>query len=126
MRNVRRFVTLQDLIQSAYVERPSALSLEQAAVHLNVPVDSLLNMFAREVADGYLSGKYSWEFGDVVMNNLCSCAYVFSDLCLPDFARGVFVAFDEGEYIHRGEAPELDGEPRTKALLAALIAGTRA
>jgi hypothetical protein len=114
-------MTLQNLIQSASVERPSAAVLEQAAVTLNTSLNALLNAFAREVAEGYLDGKYSWEFGDTVMNNLYSCAYVFSDLCLPDFAWNVFAAFDEGEYIHTGESPELDGEPRTKALLLQLI-----
>lgn len=114
-------MTLDGLIQSTFTEPPTAALLEKTAVELNIPIESLLDAFVLEVAEGYISGKYAWDFVDVAMNNLYTCAYALSDLCLPDFAYQVFIAFDEGEYIHEDSVPGSDGEPRTKMLLAALM-----
>ena len=114
-------MTLSSLIQSVSAEVPTVATLEQFAASSEVTLFSLLDAFARELAEGYLHGKYSWEFGDSTMNNLYSCAYGNSDMCLPEFARQVFAAFDEGEYVHAGESPDLDGEPRTKKILVSLI-----
>ncbi|MGO9816112.1 MAG: hypothetical protein ACLQBU_16740 [Terriglobales bacterium] len=86
-------MSVEDLVQSTYIKKPSASGLEQAAANLNITVDSLLDAIAREVAVGYLGGKYSWEFGDVIMNNIYSCAYAFDELSLPEFALGVYLAF---------------------------------
>ena len=56
------------------------------------------------------------------MNVLSAAAYnVPDDFGLTDFAWAVYLAFDEGEYIHH-DSPEMDGEPRTKALLAEVLA----
>ncbi len=118
-------MSLNALIQRATLSEPySEARLDQEARGLGVSIHSLCDAFAREVAEGYLRGDYSWEVGDIAMNSLYSSAYGIADFGLPDFATRVFEAFDEGEYIHRGEPRENDGEPRTRALLAPLIGGT--
>jgi hypothetical protein len=108
-------------IVAAIAEKPPAPDqLQTAADELNMSLDELLESIAREIAEGYLRGIYSWAFGDSAMNNLFATAYGLSDICLPKFAFDVYIAFDEGEYIHK-ESPELDGEPRTKALLKPIV-----
>jgi hypothetical protein len=65
-----------------------------------------------------LHGEYSYTVGDAAMNNLFAFAYAISRTGLPDIALQVYEAFDEGEYDHVGEREELQGEGRTKTLLA--------
>ncbi|MBV9071354.1 MAG: hypothetical protein JO231_21750 [Acidobacteria bacterium] len=93
---------------------------ELVAETLGISVHALCDQFALEIAQGYMSGEYSWEFGDVAMNGLYASAYAVGDFGLPDFAMHVYEAFDEGEYVHSRQR-ELDGKPRTKALLAPLL-----
>ncbi|MGN6546493.1 MAG: hypothetical protein ACTHK7_15670 [Aureliella sp.] len=114
-------MAIEQLVKQAFTAPLSERVIRDAATDLGTPVDALLVLFAKDVAEKYLAGAYSWDFGDVVMNNLYSCAYAHSDLCLPEFARRVFEAFDEGEYIHLGESADRDGEPRTRALLTDLL-----
>jgi len=56
------------------------------------------DVFARSVATGFLSGTYSWESSDAAMNGLSGYGFALSSHhSLPDFAFGVFLAFDAGE-----------------------------
>jgi hypothetical protein len=61
----------------------------------------------------------SWPDADAAMNNL-SAAYVMADSFVSGLAYDIYIAFDEGEYRHEGGDPAMDGEPRTRALLAEL------
>ena len=115
-------MNLQDFIQQAFLKAPSEAIIRNVAAELHMSVEALLEALAKNAATNYLGGAYSWEFGDRVMNNIYSSTYVHSDLCLPPFAWKVFEAFDEGEYVHRGVLPEMDGEPRTRTLLLEVLA----
>jgi hypothetical protein len=119
-------MAIEQLVKQAFVAPLSERVLCDTATDLGMPVDTLLVLFAKDVAEKYLAGVYSWDFGDVVMNNLYSCAYTHSDLCMPEFAWRVFEAFDEGEYIHLAESDDRDGEPRTRELLTDLLRHTSA
>jgi len=110
-------MNLQYFVNQAFREPPSEAIIRNVAVELQTSVGALFEALATDVATNYLGGTYSWEFGDRVMNNIYSSAYVHSDLCLPTFAWKVFEAFDEGKYVHDEGPPEMDGEPRTKAIL---------
>jgi hypothetical protein len=98
--------------------------MEDAACTLGISLLSLCDEFALEIAQGFMRGEYSWEFGDAAMNRLYSCAYGSADFGLPDFAFQVYEAFDEGEYRHLNQ-PGPDGPPRTRALLEPLLAKPR-
>lgn len=113
-------MNLPSLVQSIYAKPPTAAQLEEAANSMSISLETLLDAFAREVAEGYMSGKYSWEVGDCAMTNLFATAYGPADICLSQFAYDVYIAFDEGEYMHKDQS-ELDGEPRTQALLRPLL-----
>ena len=109
----------ETLARDLAMKCPEVGVLEKSAVGVGKTVHILLDDLARHVAEGYLTGTYSWEFGDQAMNHLYQAAYVSEDICLPKYAMEVFLAFDEGEYKHE-DYPEMDGEPRTRALLLAI------
>lgn len=114
-------MTLNQLIQRVSRKPLSASELETAAADLRLSINAVFDAIAKEVGEGYLLGKYCWEVGDAVMNNVFATAYPVTQCGLPDFAWRVFAAFDEGEYFHAGEPAEHDGEPRTKTMLAAIL-----
>lgn len=113
-------MTIDDFLKRVSQSPLTVADLEQAAVELQIDEFALCDMIARDVGEGYLSGKYSWEFGDVTMSNLSAIRLRNCDRELSEFAWQVFVAFDEGEYKHPG-TPELDGEPRTRLMLEAIL-----
>lgn len=117
-------MAIEQLVKEAFTAPLSERVIRDAAADMGMPVDALLVLFAKDVAEKYLAGAYSWYFGDVVMNNLYSSAYAHSDVCLPEFAWRVFEAFDEGEYIHLAESDDRGGEPLTRALLTDLLRHT--
>jgi hypothetical protein len=111
-------MTIEELISRAADDKLDAAEVAKTAQALNVPARDLFDQFARTVAQRYREGSYSWEFGDDAMNRLFTFAYLTTDHGLSPFARAVFEAFDEGEYV-REEGPE--GEARTKLMLDQLI-----
>jgi hypothetical protein len=116
-------MTLDDLIAVAASNRALARAdVERVARQMGLPLPGLMDEFARVVATRYLRGEYSYEFGDMAMNQLFGFAYPETDLGLTEFAWQVFDAFDEGEYNHTVESLELQGEPRTRELLSRIRA----
>jgi hypothetical protein len=111
---------LKTLIQVLSGKAVSADNVEDVARTLGISVPSLCDEFAREIAQGFMRGEYSWEFGDGAMNGLYGSAYLVGDFGLSDFAMQIYEAFDEGEYRHNDSGP--DGAPRTRALLEPLLA----
>ena len=112
---------LHNLIDKANLGALDTPSIEEASRNLGVTVEELCDLVAKTISLRYLEGTVAWQYGDNVMNSLYSWAYGPSDVCLSDFAWDVYIAFDEGEYIHKNSSPELDGEPRTKILLYKLL-----
>src|SRR5436190_22241721 len=96
----------KNLIHYASLKPISEEDLTQAASSVGMSLDEFCDTFARTVAQGYLRGEYTWQFGDDVMNRLHASSIESSHFKLPDFAWQVFLAFDESEYIH-SESPEL-------------------
>lgn len=85
-----------------------------------MPVPELIDLFARTMATGYLRGDYSFGFADMAMNQLFGFAHVETKLGLSEFAREVFAAFDEGEYIRDGVSIDEQGEALTRQLLGGI------
>jgi len=109
---------LDDLIEKASSNHPIDLAeMETVAHDLNLPVPDVLDLFARTVATCYLHGDYTYEVADMAMNQLFGFAYDTTDLGLSDLAWEIFIAFDEGEYLHPGGASVLQGEALTRELL---------
>jgi hypothetical protein len=78
--------------------------------------------FSLHVARAYLSGQVDFEGGDRAMNNLYSYSYHDEDRGMPEFARDIFDAFDQGEYYHSGDSRQIDpAETYTKPMLHAAL-----
>lgn len=111
-------MTIDELIQIAHERSPGPDEVQAAAASLQMDVPAVYDRFARKVANGYLSGEFDFTYSDAAMNGLFGYAYPGGG---PEFTRlawQVYHAFDEGEYLHSGEPTELQGEPKTRALLS--------
>jgi hypothetical protein len=80
---------------------------------------SFLDSFSRYVAHGYANGELSYIVGDMAMNHLVS----FADFQVPEYTWAVFLAFDEGEYYHRGDSRAINPEEKyTRTRITEIIA----
>jgi hypothetical protein len=110
-------MTIDDLIQIASDRVPHAEEIEAAANHAQVTVVRLYDLFAKRVATRYLRGELGYTVGDAAMNGLFGYAYQGGGQEFDRLAWLIYLAFDEGEYLHAGEPAELQGEAITRALL---------
>jgi hypothetical protein len=99
-----REMNLVKLVRSASSAPLSEALFDAACKHESVDRQKLYDAFAREVAEGYGSGKYSWPDSDVAMNHLFAFAHAVTGEGLSDYAFSVYQAFDEGEYKNGGES----------------------
>ncbi len=114
-------MTLHGLIQDVYSSVPKVEEFNKIALENHATVSELLDSIARDVAIGYMNNIYSWQFCDVVMNNLFSFVSACLRIEIPEFTFKVYVAFDEGEYLKKPGKNILNGEPLTKSLLVQLL-----
>jgi hypothetical protein len=74
------------------------------------------------VARRYSAGDMNFQDCDRVVNSLHSWSVTERDCLLPEPAHQVFLAFDEGEYRHRGDDDEVDTEAKyTRPMIAKLL-----
>jgi len=112
--DLRRYII--DAAASPRVVPPEVVSC--ACAELGISATDFCDHFAKEVARAYLAEELSWLDADTAMNSLSG--YFFGlpkEIPFPDYAFGVFLAFDAGEVL---EAPE--NERVTKEQLVALHA----
>jgi hypothetical protein len=115
-------VSLQPYIATAIAEFPKGVTPElvaRACSHLGISQVEFCDMFAKEAAHGYLDGSLTWRDADSAMNALSGFFFLHlpKGAPFPDYAYGVFLAFDAGEVF-----PEPDNERATKEQLASLHA----
>jgi hypothetical protein len=91
-------MSIAELVRSASSAPLSEEMIDAACKHEGVDRQELYAAFAREVAEGYRSGKYLWPDADVAMNHLFALAYAVTGEGLPHYAFLVYEAFDQGEY----------------------------
>jgi len=111
-------MTLENLIEIAGDRIPRLAEVEAAADNLNLSVPDLCDELSRTVAIRFVQGHCSFALADAVMNNLSGFAHVVLGTGLPDLSWSVYLAFDDGEYLHEEDPPELQGEGRTRVRLA--------
>jgi hypothetical protein len=111
-------MSLDALIEIASVRMPQMAEVDAAAGVLGLSVSDLCDQLSRTVAERFVQGVYSFAVADSVMNNLFGFAHAVSGQGLPALSWSVYLAFDDGEYEHPEDPPELQGEYRTRVLLA--------
>ena len=111
---------LTSYIAAAIADFPKVITPEtvaRACSECGLSAQEFCDAFAKEVAGGFLEGSVTWSDGDAAMNALWG--YISLSLMkhtpIPDYAFGVFLAFDAGETIQ-----EKSSDARTTELLNAL------
>jgi hypothetical protein len=99
-------MTIDDLILIASGRSPRSEEIEAAAGHKQLPVVRLYDVFAKRVAKRYMRGDLSYADADAAMNGLFGYAYPGGAPEFDYLAWQVYIAFDEGEYLHAGEPVE--------------------
>jgi hypothetical protein len=106
---------------------PSTEEIEAYAKKLGVTVEDALNSIALTLARRYDEGEMKFFECDIAVNSLYSWCLLKRDRVLPEPALSVFVAFDEGEYRHSGDADDVDTEVKyTRPMIKQLLRGTDA
>ena len=70
--------------------------------------------FSKRVAKRYVFGDLDFESADRAMNWLFGYSYALGESPgeMPDLARDIYEAFDEGEYLHEGDSYGDDPEAK--------------
>lgn len=85
-------------------------------------VSDFLDRFARRVAHQYFEGDLSFEVADCAINSLSSYCLSQYEVILPSYANDVYLAFDQGEFIHAGDEVGSDPEVKyTKSQIRAIV-----
>ena len=105
---VRRVETqISALVEKCATDRPNPLmstDINDICVRHSVSRKDFYDRFARYVATEFAAGRLSYEAGDAAMNDL----FGHSEHELQGFAWAIFLAFDEGEFLHDGDPPDID------------------
>lgn len=113
---------LTSYIATAIADFPKVITsetVEHACSHFSLSPLEFCNAFAQEIAESYLNGTLPWSDGDTAMTALSGYffAHAPKNAPFPDYAFGVYLAFDEAEYVHAGDPEDFDHESRTRTLL---------
>lgn len=104
------------------------LDAVRIAESMQLELNEFANHFAIQLAIGYRDRKYDFEFCDGAANWLFG--FMMQDFFLlaannevPSPAYEIYLAFDEGEYHHRGDAVEVVAEEKyTKPQINQILA----
>ena len=113
-------MTLDDILDVCVNAQPSDEQLDAFCAHSGRTRASALDAIAQDVAHRYMIGSLTYNLGDAAMNHLF--AYGSRRGMLPEIMESVFLAFDEGEYVHSGDSPEITPDTRTRPKIAEILA----
>lgn len=102
---------LHQIVENDY---PSAGAFDDALSSFGSSREAFSESFAKEVARRYLQGKLNFDIADCAINALSNW------MPLEDFSAccwAIYRAFDEGEYLHEGQAVGTNEELFTRPLL---------
>ncbi|WP_156401399.1 hypothetical protein [Duganella sp. Root1480D1] len=102
---------LRQIVEHEY---PSASVFDDALSVCGRSRNAFSENFAKEVAQRYLHGTIAFDVADCAINALSAWTPLedFSACCWA-----IYLAFDEGEYLHRGQAAGTNEELFTRPLL---------
>ncbi|KFN41770.1 hypothetical protein N789_14765 [Arenimonas oryziterrae DSM 21050 = YC6267] len=70
--------------------------------------EEFCDAFSRRVAHEYLAGRLTYASADQAMNCLDTFCHHSTERGMPEYSWDVYLAFDEGEYLHPGDPDEVD------------------
>ena len=91
----------------------------------DLSLNGLLDRASLLVARRYQSEVLTFADADDIMNRVWAlvCCQPVADIAVPEITREIFEAFDQGEYRHADDPPDIDPETKyTKPLLAKAMA----
>lgn len=101
-----------------FIEHAASNSLEVADVRAHCDANSVapldfVDSMAELVATRYLSREWTFATADTAINGIFNFAttsefFGIVDNEVREFLLGVYTAFDQGEFHHNGDAPEID------------------
>lgn len=102
---------LRQIVEHDY---PSTGAFDDASAAYGRSRKAFSETFAKEVAQRYLQGTIAFDVADCAINALSAWTPLenFSAYCWA-----IYRAFDEGEYLHRGQAAGTNEELFTRPLL---------
>ena len=102
----------EDMIDKARHGPLDKTEVEAFCAREGITVTAFCDGLALRVAMGFAEGRLDYEYCDWVMNHLETLMVCQYDDVLPPLAFSIWEAFDEGEYVHPGDA----SEPQPEAL----------
>lgn len=111
---------IESLIDITTARVPLKEELEAVAQSTTLSEADVLDRVSVAIATRFAAGVLAFDDADTAMNNLVGYAAVVHTYILPDLAWRVYLAFDDGEYEHPADPPELQGANRTLAQLATI------
>jgi hypothetical protein len=115
-------VSVDEILAVCKAGAPSTAALEAYCRSTELDLDGALNSICLCVARRYSAGDMNFHDCDRIVNSLHSWSITKRDRLLPETAHKVFLAFDEGEYRHRGDDHEVDAEAKyTRPMIAELL-----
>jgi len=124
--------TLESLLLSAAQNALEVEDLLLFAERHEITAIGASEAISLHVAQSYADGRIDYVIGDRIMNSMIGLVtekafWAVSGNVVPPLVLSVYQAFDEGEYIHPGDPPDVDAESKyTKAMIAAILGEQRA
>jgi hypothetical protein len=109
----------------------AGLSIHEAssvATQHGISLGRLLDMISLDVADRYEAGSLPFAEVDRTMNVIWGLIFSqpASEVEIPEVTEDIFNAFDQGEYCHSEDSPDIDPKAKyTKPMLKAALAKHR-
>jgi hypothetical protein len=86
-------------------------------------VDRICNELAWLIANRFLANQMTYELADTAINWVRGYSLTTESTSLPEPCSEIYLAFDQGEFLHPSEPPDLDPvEAYTRPLLKDIVA----
>jgi hypothetical protein len=119
--------SLENLLQSAEGNSLEVEDLVLFAEQQGLTAIGASEFVSLHVAQSFAGGRIDYVTGDRIMNSMINLVttkefFAISGGVVPALVLSIYQAFDEGEYVHSGDTPDVDTESKyTKPMIAAVL-----
>lgn len=118
---------LDQLVELSKERMPTSAEINACCAAGVGSEEELVDALALNVARSYAAGKLGFVECDRIMNSLNVWSMNTRDRLLSDLADQIYLAFDAGEYHHRGDDNTVDPEVKyTKPMIEKVLKETNA